>query len=95
MRLGKDGKQIPVYFMSKGLMDVETRYTHFKQIMLALKWVIKKLRPQFQAHTIVVLTSYLIRAILYKPDTLGRLLKWVVELSEFDIEYHPRSAIKG
>ena len=54
-----------------------------------------KLCPYFQAHTIIVLTSYLIRAILHKPDASGRLLKWVVELSEFDIEYRLRSSIKG
>ena len=34
-------------------------------------------------------------AILHKPDTSGRLLKWAVELSEFDIEYQPKTAIKG
>ena len=55
----------------------------------------KKLCPYFQAHTIVMLTSYLIRAILNKPDASRRLLKWAVELSEFDIEYHTRSTIKG
>ena len=40
-------------------------------------------------------TSYPIKAILHKPYALGQLLKWVVELSEFDIEYQSRSAIKG
>ena len=40
-------------------------------------------------------TSPPIRAILHKSDTSGRLLKWAVELSEFDIECRPRTAIKG
>ena len=56
---------------------------------------VKKLRPYFQAHIIVVLTGYPIRTILHKPDALGRLLKWEVELSEFEIVYHSRLAIKG
>jgi ribonuclease HI len=30
-----------------------------------------------------------------KPDTAGRLIQWAVELSEFDIEYRPRQAIKA
>ena len=55
----------------------------------------KMICPNFQAHTIIVLTNYSIIALLHKPDASGRLLKWVVELSEFDIEYHLRSAIKG
>ena len=90
VRFDGDGKQNPVYFVSNMIIDAETRYTDFERIALALRMVAKKLRPYFQAHTIVVFTSCLIIAILHKPDASGRFLKWVVELSEFDIEYHPR-----
>ena len=54
-----------------------------------------KLRPYFQAYTIIVLTSYPIRAILQKPDSSGQLLKWAIELSEFNVVYRPRFSIKG
>ena len=30
-----------------------------------------------------------------KPDAIGGLIQWAVELSEFDIEYRPRQAIKA
>jgi hypothetical protein len=30
-----------------------------------------------------------------KPDAVGRLIQWAIELSEFDIEYRPRQAIKA
>jgi len=33
--------------------------------------------------------------VLQKPDASGRLLKWSIELSQFDIDYKPRTAIKG
>ena len=95
VRSDGDGKQKPVYFVRKMLTDAETRYIDFERITLALRMAAKKLRPYFQAHTIIVLTSYPIRAIHNKPDASGRLLKWAVELSEFDIEYHQRSSIKG
>ncbi|XP_024036873.1 uncharacterized protein LOC112096894 [Citrus clementina] len=36
-----------------------------------------------------------LRQILHKPDASGRLVKWTVELSEFDIDYKPRAAIKA
>ena len=55
----------------------------------------KKPPPYFLAHTIVVLTSSPIKAILHKPDKSGRLLKWAIELSEFNIEYRPITAVKG
>ena len=32
---------------------------------------------------------------LHKLDTTGRLLKWEIEVSEFDIEYRPHMAIKA
>ena len=40
-------------------------------------------------------TEYPIKQILHKPETSGRLIKWAIELSEFDIRYKPRTAIKG
>ncbi|XP_041025477.1 uncharacterized protein LOC121265873 [Juglans microcarpa x Juglans regia] len=33
--------------------------------------------------------------VLQKPDTLGQLVKWSIELSEYDINYIPKSAVKG
>jgi hypothetical protein len=42
-----------------------------------------------------VLTEYPLRKILQKPDLSGRLVNWVIELGQYDIEYHPRTAVKG
>ena len=35
------------------------------------------------------------KQVLHKPETSGRLIKWAIELSEFDIRYKPKTAIKG
>ena len=35
------------------------------------------------------------KQVLHKPETLRRLTKWAIELSEFDIRYKLRTAIKG
>ena len=42
----------------------------------------------------MVLTDQPLKAILRRPDTLGRLAKWTVKMSEFDIQYRPRPALK-
>ena len=42
-----------------------------------------------------MLTGSPFKTILHKPDASGRLLKWAIELSKFDIEYRPRTTIKG
>uniref|UniRef100_A0A803Q8K4 RNase H type-1 domain-containing protein n=1 Tax=Cannabis sativa TaxID=3483 RepID=A0A803Q8K4_CANSA len=49
----------------------------------------------FQAHPIKVLTDRLLRQVLSIPDASGRLIKWSIELGQFDITYNPRTSIKG
>ena len=41
------------------------------------------------------MTDQPLRQTLQKPDASGRLVKWSVELSEFDLSYRPRGAIKA
>ena len=65
-----------------------------EKMILALVTTSRKLRPYFQAHNIEVLTEYPMKQILHKPKTSGRLIKWAIELSEFDIRYKPRIAVK-
>ena len=66
-----------------------------EKLILALVTAAQKLRPYFQAHIIEVLTEYPMEQVLHKPETSGRLMKWAIELSEFDIIYKPKTAIKG
>ena len=30
-----------------------------------------------------------------KPEAAGRMVQWAIELSQFDVEYRPRTAIKA
>ena len=30
-----------------------------------------------------------------RPEAARRMIQWAIELSQFDIEYHPRTAIKA
>ena len=55
----------------------------------------RKLKPYFQAHTIIVLMDKPLRKAMSSLEAAGRMALWVVELSEFDIQYRPRTAIKG
>ena len=66
-----------------------------EKLIPALVIVARKLRPYFQAHTIEVPTEYSMKQVLHKPEASGRLMKWALELSEFDIRYKPKTAIKG
>ena len=66
-----------------------------EKLILALVTTARKLRPYFQAHTIEVPTEYPMKQVLHRPETSGRLMKWAIELSEFDIRYKLKTAIKG
>ena len=66
-----------------------------EKLILALVTAVRKLRPYFQAHTIEIPTEYPMKQVLHKPETSGRLMKWAIEPSEFDISYKPKTAIKG
>ena len=91
----KERVQHPVYYCSRALRRAEERYPRMEKLILALVTSARKLRPYFQAHTIEVPTEYPMKQVLHRPETSGRLMKWVIELSEFDIRYRQKTVIKG
>ena len=91
----QDRGQQPVYYCGRALRGAEERYSKMEKLVLALVTTARRLRPYFQAHTIEIPIEHLMKQILYKLETLGRLVKWAIELSEFDIRYKPRTSIKG
>jgi ribonuclease HI len=87
--------QKPVYYTSRALRGAEERYTNMEKLAFALLITSRKLRPYFQAHSIIVMIDYPIRKAMNKPDAAGRLVQWSIEMSEFDIDYRPCTAIKA
>jgi hypothetical protein len=55
----------------------------------------RKLHHYFQAHKITVPSSFPLGDIIRNRDTNDRIVKWSVELEEFDNEFCPRQAIKS
>ena len=87
--------QKPVYYASRALHGAEERYPPMEKLAFALVMAARKLKPYFQAHMVNVLTDKPLRRAMSKPEAAGRLALWAIELSEFDIQYRPRTAIKG
>ncbi|MCI01813.1 putative protein NYNRIN-like, partial [Trifolium medium] len=86
--------QKPIYFTSKALQGRELRYQLIEKIALAIVNAARRLRHYFLAYTIVVRTDQPIKSLLGRPNMAGRMLKWSLELSEFDIRYESRKALK-
>ncbi|XP_061367257.1 uncharacterized protein LOC133310357 [Gastrolobium bilobum] len=91
----KNGGQEPIYFVSRALQGAEVRYQKLEKVAFALLITARRLRPYFQGHQIIVRTNQPIRQVLHKPDLAGRMANWAIELSEYDIVYESRKAIKA
>ncbi|GJR03296.1 reverse transcriptase domain-containing protein [Tanacetum coccineum] len=91
----REGKQIPVYFVSRALRGPEINYNPMEKLVLALLSASRRLKRYFQAHAIVVITDQPIKQLLSNSEISGRMLKWKFELEGYDIQYRPRASIKG
>ena len=90
----EDKKQPLVYYVNQAFQGAEAKYPRIEKIAFALIVASRKLRPYFQANPILVMMDQLIKKSMNKLEAAGRMVQWAVELSQFDIKYHPRIAIK-
>ncbi|GJX59224.1 reverse transcriptase domain-containing protein [Tanacetum coccineum] len=66
-----------------------------EKLILDLVYAARRLQRYFQSHLIRVLTDKPIKKILARPEKLGRIAKWAIELGEHDIEFKGRDSVKG
>ena len=68
----KEGKaQKLVYYTSKSLKGAEGRYLTMEKLEFSLVTTIRKLRPYFQAHIIIVLTDQPLKKAMNKLEATG------------------------
>ncbi|GKA61397.1 reverse transcriptase domain-containing protein [Tanacetum coccineum] len=91
----REAKQMPIYFISRALQGPEINYAPMEKLVLALVHASKRLKRYFQAHPIIVITDQPIKQVLSKPEIAERLQKWSIELGEYDIQYKPKTSVKG
>ncbi|KAK4383269.1 hypothetical protein Sango_2792400 [Sesamum angolense] len=91
----EDGAQIPIYYVSKVLNEAECRYPSIEKMVMSLVIIARKLRPYFLSYPVRVRTNTSLKKVLGKPEASRRLVKWAIELSEYDISYLPRTTIKA
>ena len=91
----KEKVQKPIYYTSRALKEAEGQYPLMEKLAFALITASRKLRHYFQAHVINVMTDHPLKKAMNKLESVGQLIQWAIELSEFDIRYQPRNAIKA
>nr|KYP62340.1 hypothetical protein KK1_016872 [Cajanus cajan] len=81
--------------LSRFLPYAERRYQLLEKVALGLIYAARRLRQYFQSHIVVVRTDCPIAKVLRKQELVDRMMAWSIELSEFDIRFEPRGAIKS
>jgi hypothetical protein len=85
-----------VFYLSRRMLDTETRYHEMEKLCLCLFFNCIKLRHILLfAEIIIICKLDIIKHMLSAPVLKGRLGKWMFTLSEFDIRYQPAKAVKG
>jgi len=85
-----------IYYLSKKFTACEMNYSLLKRTCCALVWVSHHLRKYMLSHTTWLISKMdPIKYIFEKPALTGRIARWQVLLSEFDIVYVTQKEIKG
>jgi len=89
-------KERAIYYLSKTLIDYETRYTPMKKFCFGIFFATKKLR-----HYLLYCTTYVVspvnplKYLVAKHHLSRRVAKWLMLLQEFDINVVKQKSMKG
>ena len=87
--------QRPVYYVSEVLSSSKQRYPHYQKLVYGVFMTARKLSHYFQSHPITVVSNAPLSSIINNPEATGRVAKWAIELSPWDMRYESRKAIKS
>ncbi|XP_057997443.1 uncharacterized protein LOC131176364 [Hevea brasiliensis] len=89
-------KERTIYYLSKKFNDCELRYSSLEKTCCALAWMANRLKHYMLNHkTWLISRMNPIKYVFERPFMLGRTAKWQVILSQYDIVYITRNAVKG
>jgi hypothetical protein len=92
----EDAKEFKVAYVSRRLLDVETRYVFVEKLCLPLYYACSKFRHYILSSSHIVACQYdVIKHMLLKPILSGRIGKWAYALVEYDLAYEPLRSMKG
>ena len=87
-QLDDSGKEPTIYYLSKRMLEYKCKYIMIECLFLALVWATKRLRHYMTEYSIRLVSRLdPLRYLFDKPIMTGRLMRWLVLLTEFDIQY--------
>ena len=94
-QLDDSGKERTIYYLSKRMLEYECRYIMIEHLCLALVWATKRLRHYVTEYSILLVSQLdPLRYLFDRPVLTGRLMRWLVLLTEFDIRYVMQQSVK-
>jgi ribonuclease HI len=87
--------QRPVYYISEVLSETKERYPQIQKLLYTVVLARRKLQHYFEAHPVIVVSSFPLGEIIRNLVAAGRIAKWSVELMGETLSYAPRKAIKS
>jgi len=91
-----EGKERVIYYLSGRLVDGETRYSAIEKLCLCLYFSCTKLRPYLlSTECTIICKEDVVTYMLSMPIMSGRIGKWILALSEFDLRYESAKVVKG
>jgi hypothetical protein len=92
----EDGKEFLVAYVSRRLLDAETRYIFMEFFCLSLYYVCSKFRHYILSSSCIVACQYdVIKHMLLKLILSGRIGKCAYALVEYDLAYKPLRSMNG
>jgi hypothetical protein len=92
----EDGKEFLIAYVSRCLLDAETRYIFVEKLCLSLYYACSKFRHYILSSSCMVPCQYdAIKHMLLKKILSGRIGKWAYALVEYDLAYEPLKSMKG
>ncbi|XP_050902417.1 uncharacterized protein LOC127113104 [Lathyrus oleraceus] len=89
-------KEHAIYYLSKKFAECETRYSLLEKTCYALTWVARRLRQYMICHTTLLISKMdPIKYTFEKPAITGRIARWQMLLTEYDIQYVTQKIVKG
>ncbi|XP_077226340.1 uncharacterized protein LOC143861443 [Tasmannia lanceolata] len=78
------------------MLDYEPNYTQLEKTCLALVWAIQRLRHSLLSQRIYLMSRMdPMKYLFEKPALIGRIARWLLLLSKFDITYVTQKSVKG
>lgn len=83
-----DGTEHVIYYLSRNLLDIETRYAYVEKLALAVVCVVQRFFHYILLRTMMVISDCNPMTYILSRQLLGgKYSKWIVILQEFDLEF--------